>query len=297
MAKRQKKKKKKERKEPESRGWEFKSQDILKIRAYMGALEAEKLVSLGASGVGRKESGPPALGVCWVFGVHSHIPWGSRYLELRIGVSDSSTFLFLIPLTPPPPPFAGSAPKSKAPGAPSPALSGFRSQECFQRDQGADDRTTGAGSPAAVTALRAGGGVGVGVQPPGSRGRALASIWVPAGQGWGPGGGGVRALKGSSGRLPSSKLTACCPWTPLSPCGSWFCALPCPWQELVRQWGRCGRGRWALILMLPLIPLRNPFPSPLTPLPSLPSRLHPLQLIVQPQTRIQGSFLSLPAPP
>ena len=57
-------------------------------------------------------------------------------------------------------------------------------------------------------------GVGGGVQPPGGRGgRALASIWMPAGQGrvLRVGRGWMKALKCSLGRLLSSKLTTCLP--------------------------------------------------------------------------------------
>lgn len=87
------------------------------------------------------------------------------------------------------------------------------------------------------------------VRPPGSRGRALASIWVPAGQGWGPG--GMRALKGSSGRLPGSKLTACLPLdTSVFMCFPVLClalSLAGTGETVGKMW----EGGWAPILMLP----------------------------------------------
>lgn len=50
---------------------------------------------------------------------------GFRYMGLCIGgVSDSSTSLFLFPLTPPTP-LTGSVPKSKTSRAPGPALAGL----------------------------------------------------------------------------------------------------------------------------------------------------------------------------
>uniref|UniRef100_A0A8I3NM17 Kallikrein 1 n=3 Tax=Canis lupus familiaris TaxID=9615 RepID=A0A8I3NM17_CANLF len=138
-------------------------------------------------------------------------------------VRDSSTLCFLSP-SHPPHPLTGSVSKSRGPGAPGPALSGLRPQECFQDNQTLQNNRCALSRPLHST------GVGVGVQSPGSRGRALASIWVPAGQGRSPrvgrggggggGGGEMRDLKHSLGRLPSSQLTTSLPVVTM-----WFLVL------------------------------------------------------------------------
>uniref|UniRef100_A0A8P0TPV4 Kallikrein 1 n=1 Tax=Canis lupus familiaris TaxID=9615 RepID=A0A8P0TPV4_CANLF len=122
-------------------------------------------------------------------------------------VRDSSTLCFLSP-SHPPHPLTGSVSKSRGPGAPGPALSGLRPQECFQDNQTLQNNRCALSRPLHST------GVGVGVQSPGSRGRALASIWVPAGQGRSPrvgrggagGGGGdegFKTLLGEASKLPA----------------------------------------------------------------------------------------------
>lgn len=120
--------------------------------------------------------GTLGLGVCG-------LTWGSGIWGFVSGVSDSSTSPFLFPLTPPLPSLALS-PRARPQGLQ--AQLWLASAPGMLPAQSRAYRITGAGSPIPSTTLGRGGGRGGGGQPPGSRGRALARIWVPAGQGRGP---------------------------------------------------------------------------------------------------------------
>lgn len=106
---------------------------------------------------------------------------GFKCMGLCTGVSDSSTLLFLLAFTLPTPLLALS-PR-------------VRSQELQALPRLASGPRNASSSIEGLLNNRCSlsrpvlsSGVGGGVRPPDSRGRALASIWVPAGQGRGPGG-------------------------------------------------------------------------------------------------------------
>lgn len=135
---------------------------------------------LAPSSAGRREPEPH----CWYMRVHCVLGYATllgvqEYGVLCWGVTDSPTFPFLSPFTASPT-LTSSAPESKATGAAGPAQAGLSPRNTSSPIKGLQNNRCLISCPFLSSE------VGGGVQPPGSGGRALASLKVPARQGRGP---------------------------------------------------------------------------------------------------------------